>query len=184
MEYIDVPYTACFKETMAALDAPGCLLVTQGHEGSLNAMVIGWGIIGTIWQKAIFTVLVRPSRFTYQLLEEGSAFTVCVPTPAMRPIVDFCGNKSGRSHDKFRELSLGTVPSTQISVPGVAGSAVIYECQPVHVNDLIPQALIAQVQERFYPQGDFHRVYFGEILAVRAAKGTGGAAGQVAEDQA
>jgi flavin reductase (DIM6/NTAB) family NADH-FMN oxidoreductase RutF len=179
MEYTDVPYTSYFKETIAALDQPGCLLVTQDHDGSLNAMVIGWGTIGTIWSKPIFIVLVRPSRFTYQLLEEGSAFTVCVPTPEMRSIVDFCGGKSGRSHDKFRELSLKTVPSTQISVPGIAGSAIIYECQPVHVNDLVPQALTAEIQERFYPRDDFHRVYFGEIQAVRAAVGyVGHAAGQ------
>jgi len=171
MEYIDVPYTACFKETVAALDEPGCLLVTQGNEGYLNAMVIGWGTIGAIWNKAIFIVMVRPSRFTYQLLEEGSAFTVCVPAPDMRPIIDVCGSKSGRSLDKFRELNLSTVPSTQISVPGIAGSSVIYECQPVHFNDLQPEALTAQIQERFYPQGDFHRVYFGEILAVRALAG-------------
>jgi flavin reductase (DIM6/NTAB) family NADH-FMN oxidoreductase RutF len=171
MEYIDVPYTANFKETVAALNDPGCLLVTQGSEGYLNAMVIGWGLIGTIWSKAIFTVMVRPSRFTYTLLEEGSAFTVCVPAPDMRPIVDVCGNKSGRSHDKFRELNLTTVPSTQISVPGIAGSPVIYECRPVHFNDLQPEALIAQIQKRFYPQGDFHRVYFGEILAVHALAG-------------
>jgi flavin reductase (DIM6/NTAB) family NADH-FMN oxidoreductase RutF len=171
MEYIDVPYTAYFKETVAALDEPGCLLVTQGHEGYLNAMVIGWGIIGTIWNKPIFTVLVRPSRFTYQLLEEGSAFTVCVPAPDMRPIINVCGSKSGRSHDKFRELNLSTILSTQISVPGIAGSSVIYECQPVHFNDLQPEALTAQIRERFYPQGDFHRVYIGEILAVRALAG-------------
>ncbi len=168
MEYVDVPYTAFFSETVAALDEPGCLLVSQGHEGYLNAMVIGWGTIGTVWNKAIFTVLVRPSRFTYQLLDEGSAFTVCVPAPEMRPIVDFCGSQSGRSHDKFRELDLSPLPSTQISVPGIDGSSVIYECQPVHFNHLQPDALTAQIQERFYPQGDFHRVYFGEILAVRA----------------
>jgi flavin reductase (DIM6/NTAB) family NADH-FMN oxidoreductase RutF len=168
MEYIAVPYTTHLTETLAALEGPGCFLVTQGSDGYLNAMVIGWGLIGPIWGKPICAVMVRPSRFTYKLLEEGSAFTVCVPSPAQRAAVDFCGKESGRSHDKFRELNLQPLASTQISVPGIAGCPIVYECQPVHINDVQPATLTAEIQERAYRKGDYHRIYFGEILAVRA----------------
>ena len=170
MEYVQVPYTSHIAETLSAMGDPGVLLVTAGGDGYLNAMTIGWGSIGTIWSKPIFTVMVRPSRFTFKLLEEGSPFTVCVPSAAMRNVVDFCGSKSGRSHDKFRELDLAPLPSLQIDVPGIEGCPIIYECRPVHTNDVQADRLTPYIQEHFYAKGDYHRVYFGEILAVRALK--------------
>jgi flavin reductase (DIM6/NTAB) family NADH-FMN oxidoreductase RutF len=168
MAYVDVPYTTRLAETLAALVDPGLLLVTKGHDGYLNAMTIGWGTVGPIWGKPIFVVLVRPSRFTHGLLSEGSSYTVCVPSPAMREAANFCGTKSGRSHKKFEELGFEPLASTQIDVPGIVGCPLIYECRPVHVNDVIPGNLTPEIQERAYPRGDFHRVYFGQILAVRA----------------
>jgi flavin reductase (DIM6/NTAB) family NADH-FMN oxidoreductase RutF len=170
MEYIEVSYTDYLAETLAALDRPGALLVAQGKDGYLNAMTIGWGTIGTIWGKPIFTVMVRPSRFTYQLMEESSDFTVCVPSSEMRRVAAFCGSKSGRSHDKFDELKLTTLPSTRIAVPGIAGSTVVYECHTVQATDIMPDRLAPTIREECYPSGDFHRVYYGEILAVRALK--------------
>jgi flavin reductase (DIM6/NTAB) family NADH-FMN oxidoreductase RutF len=168
MDYASVPYSAHIAETLAALNDPGVLLVSAGRDGYLNAMIIGWGTIGTIWGKPIFTVLVRPSRFTFGLIEETGTFTVCVPADDMGDVVGFCGNKSGRSHHKFDELGLVPLPSTRIGVPGIAGCKVIYECQVVHSNDILPEKLAAEVQRDFYGSGDFHRVYYGEILAVRA----------------
>jgi flavin reductase (DIM6/NTAB) family NADH-FMN oxidoreductase RutF len=168
MEYIEVPYTTHIADTLAALNKPGALLVAQGKDGYLNAMTIGWGTIGTIWGKPIFTVMVRPSRFTYRLMEEGSDFTVCVPSDEMRPVADFCGSKSGRSHDKFAELKLEKLPSLHILVPGIVGSSVVYECRSVQATDIQPDRLAADIRQTCYPKGDFHRVYYGEILAVRA----------------
>jgi flavin reductase (DIM6/NTAB) family NADH-FMN oxidoreductase RutF len=173
MTYVNVPFTKRIAETLAVLEDPGLLLVTAGRDGEPNIMTIGWGTIGTIWSKPIFTVLVRPSRFSYRLLEEGSSFTVCLPTPAMRQVAEFCGSKSGRSYDKFRELKLEPLPSTQISAPGIAGCPLIYECQAVHTNDVQPERVAADIQEQYYPQGDYHRVYFGHIVAVRALQDQG-----------
>ncbi len=172
MEYESVPYTAFLQETLAALDDPGVFLVSAGRDGYLNVMTIGWGTVGTIWGKPIFIVLVRPSRFTFGLLEENPAFTVCVPGEGMNDAVQFVGTKSGRSHRKFEEARLAPLPSTRIGVPGIAGSRMIYECEALHTNDLLPDRLNGAVQEAFYPQGDFHRVFFGEILAVRRLLGS------------
>lgn len=168
MKYSNVPYTTCFQETLALLSSPGLLLVAAGADGKPNAMTIGWGTIGIIWSKPIFTVLVRPSRYTYQLLEQSDSFTVCVPSKALRQAVNFCGTRSGRDVDKFKECGLTTLPSERISAPGIAGCPVIYECQIVHTNDVIPANLTEEIQGRAYPRGDFHRVYYGEILTVRA----------------
>lgn len=170
MAYKTVPYTTYFAETCAALVDPGVLLVSARPGGRPNAMVIGWGVIGTIWDKPIFTVMVRPSRFTFDLIEASREFVACVPAPGQRQAVDFCGNNSGRDHDKFQELGLKPLPSTEVSVPGIEGCRVIYECRVVASNDLLPERIASDVVGNFYAKGNYHRVYFGEILAVRAAE--------------
>src|SRR5664280_2761340 len=62
-----------FKETMEKMKGPGVILLAGDPP---NPMTIGWGTIGYIWGKWILTVLVRPSRFTFQLMESADEFTV------------------------------------------------------------------------------------------------------------
>jgi len=168
MEYLDVPYTKYLQETLAVLAEPGLLLVAAGKDGPPNAMTIGWGTVGVIWGKRIFTVLVRPSRYSYKLLEQSDSFTVCVPSEAQYDAVDFCGTRSGRDYDKFQKCGLEGLPSLRVSAPGIAGCPVVYECRVVHTNEVIPANLATEVRASAYPTGDFHRIYYGEILAVRA----------------
>ena len=56
----------------------GAFLTVKNGE-KMNVMTIGWGNIGFIWGKPIFTALVRYSRYTYELLENSGEFAVCVP---------------------------------------------------------------------------------------------------------
>ena len=168
MEHLNVPYDTYLQETLSALSRPGLLLVSAGADGKPNAMTIGWGTIGIIWGKPIFTVLVRPSRYTYQLLEQSDSFAVCVPSKTLHSAVNFCGTRSGRDYDKFAECNMTPLPSTRVSAPGITECPIIYECQIVHTNDVIPANLTSEIQSSAYPGGNFHRIYFGEILTVRA----------------
>jgi len=163
-----VPYTAYLNETLTLLADPGLLLVSQGQDGVPNAMAIGWGMVGIIWGKRIFTVLVRPSRYTFSRLAESGSFTVNLPSPPLYDAVDFCGTHSGRDYDKFAECHMAAEPSRTIATPGIAESPVIYECRIVHTNDVINASLDLQIVADAYPSGNFHRIYYGEILAVRA----------------
>jgi len=168
MKYENVSYTTYLDKTLDLLTNPGLFIVAADANGRPNPMTIGWGMVGVIWGKPIFIVLVRPSRYTYTCMEGSDSFTVCVPSEPLRKAVKFCGTRSGRDYDKFEQCGLSVLPSTQISAPGIAGCPVIYECQVVHTNDLVPDNLAEDIVSRAYPHGDFHRLYYGEIMAVRA----------------
>jgi len=165
-----VSYTTYLNETLARLAHPGLLLVSQGQDGIPNAMAIGWGTVGIIWGKRIFTVLVRPSRYTFSRLAQSDSFTVNVPCPALYSAVEFCGSRSGRDVDKFAECNLTAEASQTIATPGIGESPVIYECRIRHTTDVINASLDPQIVASAYPSGNFHRIYHGEILAVRAAQ--------------
>ena len=158
-------YREYVKEGIKAFDEGRVLLVSQGKEGISNAMAIGWGTIGVIWQKPIFVVLVRPSRHTYKLIEETGEFTVNIVPPQLKEVVQYCGTVSGRDHNKFKEKQLTAIPSKKVKVPIIKECILHFECRVVHKNDLIPSELEKSIIPALYPKGDFHRVFFGEILA-------------------
>lgn len=168
MAKIEVGYRDFLRETLDVLTDQGLLLVSVDSSGKPNAMAIGWGMIGEIWGKPIFAVLVRPSRYTYELIEATGDFTVNVPPKDLAEITAFCGTVSGRTHDKFAEKGLVAVPGRFVKSPTIEQCVINYECRVVHKNNIIPDFLSPQIKSSAYPMGDFHRVYFGEILAVYA----------------
>ena len=164
----EVDHRTVLEETVRMMAEVGLLLAAQDAEGKPNAMAIGWGSPGFIWGKPIFVVYVRPSRYTYRLIEETGAFTVNVPTPELSEAVSFCGSVSGRDHDKFTEMNLTAVAAKHVPAPLIKECPIQFECTVVHKNDVVPKALSEEIRTSAYPAGDFHRCYFGEILACYA----------------
>ena len=164
MGELNIDFSGYLKETFEVMGQIGVLLVS-GEMDKPNVMTIGWGTAGIIWGKPIFITLVRPSRYTHGLIEKGKEFTVNVPTLEMEEIVSFCGTVSGRDHDKFKEKNLTPLPGKKIKCPVVKKCSIFYECRVVHKNLVIPGELFPGITSEFYPQGDYHTIYFGQILA-------------------
>jgi len=160
-----VDYLDCQEEILRAFKESRVLLVTQAKQGPPNVMAIGWGQVGIIWRKPVFTVLVRPSRYTYGLIEEAGEFTVNIVPAQLKDLVQYCGSVSGRNHDKFKEKGMTAIPSSKIKTPIIRECILHYECKIIYKNDLISSELEPSIVTGFYPSGDFHRLYFGEILA-------------------
>jgi flavin reductase (DIM6/NTAB) family NADH-FMN oxidoreductase RutF len=172
VERVEVPYTYRFAEMVDNLNDAGLLLAATKRSGSSNVMTIGWGTLGVIWGLPIFTVLVRPSRFTYEFIEDSGEFTVNVPSPELRRFVDFCGTHSGRDVDKLARFSVQTSPGQRVSSVTLDPCPWAYECRVVQKNDALPSTFDPHIVSAYYPSGDFHRVYYGEIVGVFAAGDT------------
>ncbi len=170
MERIDVLYDRYFSQLSAALESGGALLVSLDEDNRPNAMTIGWAQLGIIWGKPICTVLVRPSRYTYGCCNATEDFTVNIPYGSQNEEVLFCGTRSGRDYDKFAECGFSASPARTgaIASPFITECGVAWECKTVGYSDLTPDNLASEITESAYPGGDFHRVYFGEILACHA----------------
>jgi flavin reductase (DIM6/NTAB) family NADH-FMN oxidoreductase RutF len=142
------------------------LLLASGRQG--NLMTIGWGSVGVIWGKPIFLVMVRPSRYSFGLIEELGEFTVNVPGEEHEERVADCGLSSGREQNKADQYGFTLVKSEDVSVPYVRDCFLHYECRVIHKNDVagtdIPME--ATIAARTYVDGDYHRVFYGEILGV------------------
>jgi flavin reductase (DIM6/NTAB) family NADH-FMN oxidoreductase RutF len=168
MERIHVSEFDFVENTHRLMRDGGLLLVTAGNDGKPNAMTIGWGQLGTMWRKPFFTVAVRLSRYTYKLMEESDSFTVCLPAKGMKKILEVCGTKSGRDIDKIKELYLSIEKGYFIEAPYIGECPVHYECKIAYKTELKSGQLIDELENDAYPRGDYHVLYFGQILGVYA----------------
>lgn len=161
-----VDFRECQVETIKAYDEMRVLLVGQGHKGSPNVMAIGWGSMGIIWRRPVFTVYVRPSRYTHSLIEESGEFTVNILPPGMEEVTTYCGSVSGRDVNKFEVKGLTPIPSSRLKTPIIKECIIHFECRVIYRNYLDPAELDKPILTEIYGKTtDFHRIYFGEILA-------------------
>jgi len=147
----------------------GWMLLTSGdfQESRANAMTISWGFMGTIWNKPVMIVAVRPQRYTREFIEQCDNFTVCSFPEEEKVALSFCGSNSGRDVDKIKESGLTMIPSAQISSPGFEQAELILECRVIYKDDLEENNFLdQQIIDQCYPGNDFHRVYFGEIMNI------------------
>lgn len=144
------------------------LLLTAGEfaPGKFNAMTISWGSVGQIWNKVFFQVVVRPSRYTRQFMESGDYFTLSVFPEANRPALSLLGSKSGRDLDKIKESGLTPIPSAIAPAPGYDEAELIIECRKMYWQDIDPSHFLDPAIMGNYPKQDFHRAYFGEVVAL------------------
>ncbi len=149
----------------------GAFIVAVDSNGKPNPMTIGWGQVGVVWSRPIFTALVRVSRYTYECLRSAATFTINVPRPgALTDELILCGTKSGRDLDKAAECGLTMVPGKAVETPIIDECALHYECRIVartqqERTDFSSDEVLGQ----FYANGDHHLAVFGEIVAVYRA---------------
>jgi flavin reductase (DIM6/NTAB) family NADH-FMN oxidoreductase RutF len=156
------PFDA-YHETIEKLSGDGILLVTGDPP---NLMTIGWGTLGVIWGMPVFTVLVRPTRYTFQLIEQSNDFSVNVLPDEFKQQLAFCGTRSGKTIDKIKECGFKMEKGIEISAPFLSEAIIHYECRIVEKARLDPGTMEPLVINRYYPLRDFHTVYYGEIVGV------------------
>lgn len=145
---------------------PGWFLLTAGENrpGGFNSMTVSWGALGVIWHRPLVIVVVRPQRYTREFMERYETFSLCAFDEAHRPALDMLGNRSGRDTTKMKDCGLTPIALSRIACPGFAEAQLILECRKTYYADLDPSHFLADFIAGHY-DGDYHRVYFGEVLA-------------------
>lgn len=140
------------------------VLMTTKADGQVDTMTIGWGTMGIQWGKPIFIAYVRESRYTKTLVDKNPEFTINVPYGEYdKSILGFCGTKSGRDTDKIKELGLHLEEGETVSVPAVRELPLTLECKVIYKQEQIKEAIAPDALARYYPEGDFHTAYYGQI---------------------
>ena len=142
-------------------------LVTASADGATNSMTVSWGGIGEIWGKDVVYIFIRPQRYTYELLEKTDVFSMSFFGGEYKKELTYFGRNSGRDGDKYEATGFTTVKLD--SVECVEQAKVNLVCKKLAFQDIDPKGFIDESIEGNY-NGDYHRVYIGEIVKTYIAE--------------
>lgn len=161
---MSVDFTKQLQAGMDYLHKQGAFLTVKcGNK--VNTMTISWGNVGFEWGKPIFTVLVRHSRYTHELIEKANEFTISIPFHKdLNKALTVCGTLTGRNSDKIKETGLSVKPSNKIETPVVLGCNLYYECRIVYKHEIDKESLSEEIRKGVYSDNDYHTICYGEIV--------------------
>ena len=112
---------------------PEC--INPALQGKPNILTVAWA--GTVCTNPpMLSISVRPERYSYHMIEKSGEFVINLTTEALVRATDYCGVRSGREVDKFKEMHLTPLPSREVAVPGIAESPVNIECKVRQITPL------------------------------------------------
>lgn len=113
---------------------PAVMVSCQRPGEKPNIITVAWA--GTVCSSpAMLSISVRKERYSYDILKETGEFVLNLVTKDLVRAADYCGVRSGRDVDKYREMHLTELASRTIGAPGIAESPVNIECR---VTNVIP----------------------------------------------
>ncbi len=114
---------------------PAVMVSCQKQEDKPNIITAAW--TGTICTNpAMVYISIRPGRLSYEIIKETGEFVINLTTKNLVRAVDYCGVKSGRDVDKFKEMKLTPVPAEIVNAPLIGESPVNIECRVKQVVKL------------------------------------------------
>jgi len=129
---------------------PAVMVSCGDNSENYNIITISW--TGTVCtDPALCYISVRKSRHSHALINNSGEFVINLTTKALAKATDWCGVKSGKDFNKFKEMNLTPEKATHVSAPMIAESPVNIECKVISVTEL-----------------GSHDMFLAEVLAVHA----------------
>lgn len=127
---------------------PAVMVSCQRPGEKPNIITVAWA--GNVCSSpAMLSISVRKERYSYDIIKETGEFVVNLTTKKLAKATDWCGVRSGRDYDKFKEMKLTPLPSQKISAPGIEECPVNIECKVHSIVEL-----------------GSHDMFIGEVVSV------------------
>jgi len=129
---------------------PVVMVSLADKKGNYNIITVAW--VGTVCSDPpMVSISLRPERYSFPILQETGEFVINLTTKELTFATDYCGVKSGRNTDKFRELGLTPLAAREVAAPLIGESPVSLECR---VRQVLPLGS--------------HHMFLADIVAVHA----------------
>lgn len=133
--------------TLAPIPA---VMVSCGDMEKANITTIAWtGVLNS--EPPLVYVSIRPSRHSYNIIKETKEFVINIPDGNLVWATDFCGTKSGKEVDKFKEAKLTKELCKEVKVPAIKECPISLECKLKEIKEL-----------------GSHHMFIGEVVCVNA----------------
>lgn len=113
---------------------PAVLVTVADEEGHDNIITVAWA--GTVCTNPpMVSISIRPERYSYKMLLETKEFIINLTTEELVFATDYCGVKSGRDVDKFKEMHLTREEASHVGAPMIKESPVSIECRVREIKE-------------------------------------------------
>lgn len=129
---------------------PAVMVSVTDGKGQDDIITVAW--TGTICTNPPMAYIsVRPERFSYHMIKETGEFVINLTTEELAAATDYCGVRSGRDVDKFKETGLTREKADIVKAPMIKEAPVSIECRVKEIREL-----------------GSHHMFSGEVVAVHA----------------
>ena len=126
------------------------VMVSCGDMEKSNIITVAWtGILNT--NPAMVYISVRPERYSYNLIKEQGEFVINLTNKELTRATDWCGCRTGRKFDKFKEMNLHKEKANFVKCPMIKESPVSIECKVIEIKEL-----------------GSHHMFIADVLAINA----------------
>ena len=155
------------NQNVAKIISRGGLLTATHRDGRVNTMTVSWGGTGILWGREVCFLFVRPERYTFEFCETGDTVTLSFFGEGEKNTLTFCGTKSGRDVNKFKECDLRYTVQNGACVFEKAELTLVLK--KLYAQDLQEECFVSNECLSFYKNGGYHRMYVCEIVDVITA---------------
>lgn len=139
-----------FKPGTLLYPLPVVMVSCGTMEGLKNIVTVAW--TGTLnSEPPMCYISLRKSRYSHGIIMENKEFVINLVTENLVSATDWCGVRSGRDYDKFREMHLTPIAGQIVRAPLIDESPLSLECRVVDIKEL-----------------GSHDVFIAEVVAVDA----------------
>lgn len=111
------------------------VMISLGEGKESNIVTVAWtGIINS--KPPMTYISLRPERYSHEILQGTWEFVINLTTEQLAAKTDWCGVRSGRDYDKWKETGLTKQAAECVKCPMIAESPVNIECRVVEVKEL------------------------------------------------
>lgn len=123
------------------------LVISGNCDTNMNIMVAGW-VMRVSFNPPLIAVSVGHTRYTHELLVKYPEFVLAYPVKSHKEIINYCGSKSGKDFDKFKELKIKTISAEKLNLLLIEDARINFECKTI----------------TSFAAGD-HTVFVGEVVS-------------------
>ena len=126
---------------------PAVMVSVTDGKGQDDIITVAW--TGTICTNPPMAYIsVRPERFSYHMIKETGEFVINLTTEELAGATDYCGVRSGRDVDKFKETGLTREKADIVQAPMIREAPVSIECKVREIRELGSHHMfLAEVQD-------------------------------------
>jgi flavin reductase (DIM6/NTAB) family NADH-FMN oxidoreductase RutF len=135
------------------------LLSCTDKKGKANIITLAW-CMPVSANPPMLAISIRPTRYSYKMIDEIKEFVVNIPTMDIVKETLFCGRRSGKQHDKFKETGLTPLPAKKVKPPIIKECVAHLECklrQQTTAGDHV--ILVGEILAAYVNEGIFDKTY-------------------------